>query len=170
VAAFILAAVAAFVPVRRGQDTIGPGDCGSMHDVCIPTLRATQVIEALEAEGYRCVEERSDSHRCLLVIADTNYEVSLSTMGGQILSMYATVQAPKGRQSSNTSMSFVSWLATLPYAHDKAFSEQIKAWVSKEFATNNTKATANVGGYRYELERFSGGGENLRMSVEASRR
>jgi hypothetical protein len=139
-----------YVWADRETPDFGPSSCGdSAHD-CIPRLDAATVIGALRAQGHEC-RESAGRWTCGLQIGVTEYSLSLQAISGQVHSYSARVSTSVDGPPSKEALSYLSWLAQLPYAHDPVFAGRIDSWLIRQIEKGGRTA-ASVGGYGYELK------------------
>lgn len=148
VVALLGAGIGTYLGVSNHRSNLpGPADCGRGR--CIPTLKAADVRAALEDRGFQC--ESDSSWMCQLEVGVTDYSVYLTVTGDHISDLYATVFYPEDVTPSATSLSYLVWLAQLPYANDPEFMSDIRNWIEQKVSEGTENARANIGGYGYEL-------------------
>lgn len=143
--AFLLAGI----PVYSVSNAIrtGPGPSGC----CIPRLKAASVVEALKSKGHECSDDQYGVS-CELRIGRYGYETRVETSDdGLINDLSGKVSFPEGEAVGLNSISYLVWVASVPYAHDPQFMAEIKDWVTIQVQSGR-EVTANVGRYGCQLD------------------
>jgi hypothetical protein len=165
VAAFAVAggfAAAASPAAATGTSTAGrSAPCGVITQVagkpfassrCIPSLQATAVVAAVEAEGFFC-EESAGSRVCTLFVGATQFELWVHPPyeddEGLIEDVSASVTAAPDADLAGIALPYLSWVASLPFGDDPAAS-QVTTWTEQQIA-DGRDARARIVDYEYEL-------------------
>lgn len=125
----------------------GPADCGGRR--CIPNLKVADVRTAMESRGFQC--ESDSGWTCRLQIGVVEYTVYLDVIGDHIADLLAQVVYPEDITPGETTLSYLVWLAQLPYADDPEFMSDIRNWIEQKVSAGAENARAKIGGYGYEL-------------------
>jgi len=147
--------------VRKSSDW---ATCGALH--CIPSLKASSVIDALKERGFTCVEKISiDSTACQMRIGDTRFESHVMHKDDLIYHYDDSVNTDKDGEASASTKAFLMWFAALPFSNDPVLTEEIEAWLTSRLSGGaDTKAT--IGGYAYSLKATDQHSLSLNVSVD----
>jgi hypothetical protein len=141
-------ATSGYLLTRDIKQTAHRATCGNLY--CIPTLKASSVIDALKGRGFTCIEGTATRWDCELQAGDTYYRSSLSHRDGLILSYDDSVKTGNAGEASASTKAFLVWFAALPFSNDPVLTEQIDGWLIPRLSGGaDTKAT--IGGYTYRL-------------------
>lgn len=136
-----------YLLTRSERKTSYRASCGNLY--CIPSLKASSVIDALRGRGFTCAEKNS-TWECRLRIGDTSYQSRLSQRDGLIYNYDDSVRTEKDGEASASTRAFLVWFAALPFADDPVLTAEIDGWLTPRLGGGAlTKAT--IGGYTYDL-------------------
>ena len=152
VVGFLVAGAGAYVAMSRQEKAQGTVDCGPYE--CIPVLKASSVVAAIEAQGHECVANDNGS-ACELRIGLLGFEARLEVAEDHLHGVYITASQPEGDQESGAIVPYLSWFASLPYGDDAATTSDITGWLAEQ--VEGRKATkATIGDYLYEVDASKG--------------
>jgi hypothetical protein len=147
----VLAASAAGTFYLKGGFTKTIGESVACGGFCIPSLQRSDVVSALEEQGYRCTRDSSSS-LCNLQVGAHSFEIMISSPldDDRITSVISTVSGPPERLPGSKALPFFTWVASLPFADDQATVTDITGWVEQQL-DGGADAHAQIGGYGYEM-------------------
>ncbi|RJL23235.1 hypothetical protein D5H75_33230 [Bailinhaonella thermotolerans] len=108
-------------------------------------------MAALRGKGHQCVPQEAEAVRCALEIGESAFEVTLRVPGGRLSSVFASVRTPGPVDGSPAAMAYLSWLAELPFAGDRAVVAEVHRWVLVGVTAQKGR-TGRISGYRYTLD------------------
>lgn len=143
-----VAGVGAYAAARSSQLARDTASCGASSR-CIPGLPAAAVLEKLKAAGHEC-ETTYGRWRCEFEVGGAFYTAYIYERRELINEIGLTVSGA-GDELTASQRAYLTWFATVPFAHDPAFTAEIEAWLAQKLDAGEN-VTATVGqGYRYEL-------------------
>jgi len=146
-AALLAGAAGGYLLARGVKKSADRATCDNLR--CIPSLKASSVIDALRGRGFTCAEKNS-TWECRLRIGDTSYQSRLSQRDGLIYNYDDSVRTEKDGEASASTRAFLVWFAALPFADDPVLTAEIDGWLTPRLGGGAlTKAT--IGGYTYDL-------------------
>ncbi|MGW0435151.1 hypothetical protein ACWDV4_21755 [Micromonospora sp. NPDC003197] len=136
--------------------------CGNAR--CIPGLSATTLIDGLKQKGFTC-EERSGSWTCQLKIGQAYFETYVSSHEGLIIDFSGSVRSVYEDEVPAMTKSFLTWLGSVPVAHDPVSIEEVRGWLDQRFE-GGADANATIGSYSYQLTATDKRALRLRVLVK----
>lgn len=152
VTAMIVAGVTMFLVrggARAAETGMGPCAEDSSSD-CIPNLKADDLLGALKARGHYCTDYPGGTVGCELNVGQSRFSVGVETNDGGISRLSATVLVVADSEPSERALTFLRWVAGVPFAHDRQSANEIDAWLTTQLAEEKT-VDATIAGYRYHL-------------------
>ncbi|MFI7425493.1 hypothetical protein ACIBPB_00750 [Micromonospora sp. NPDC049836] len=134
--------------VHNARKNSDRANCGGAQ--CIPGLKGEALLAVLTKQGFACADGDSGPG-CTLRAGETEYELHLDIRAELIQGYSVTVTSPDGREVSETKRTFLVWFAALPFSDDPALVSEIEQWLVPRL-TGGENVTAEIGGYRYDLQ------------------
>ncbi|RSM54643.1 hypothetical protein DMB66_37510 [Actinoplanes sp. ATCC 53533] len=138
--------------------------CGNLY--CIPSLKASSVLDALKGRGFTCTE-KLNGPECELRIGDTTYRSRVSDKDDLIYSYDSSVNTHTAGEAPASTKAYLVWLAALPFSDDPVLTEEISGWLLPRLS-GGADVTATIGGYQYRLSALDQ--QNLRLAVSVGSR
>jgi hypothetical protein len=136
-----------YLLTRSERKTSYRASCGNLY--CIPSLKASSVIDALKRRGFTCVDKLTGTE-CQLRIGDTQYQSRVMDKDDLIYGYDNSVNVHGVREASASTKAFLVWLAALPFSDDPVLTEEINGWLIPRLS-GGADVTAIIGGYQYRL-------------------
>ena len=136
-----------YLLTRSERKTSYRASCGNLY--CIPSLKASSVIDALKGRGFSCAEKPSGAE-CRLRVGDTTYQSRVSDKDDLIYSYENSVNTHTAGEASPSTRAFLVWLAALPFSDDPVLTEEISGWLIPRLS-GGADVKAVIGGYNYSL-------------------
>jgi len=153
-----------YLLTRSERKTSYRASCGNLY--CIPSLKASSVVDALQGRGFTCASKPSGSE-CELRIGNTTYRSRVSNKNGLIYSYDNSVNSHSAGEASASTKAFLVWLAALPFSDDPVLIEEINGWLLPRLG-GGADVKATIGGYNYSLTALDQ--QYLRLAVSVGSR
>ncbi|WP_214416802.1 hypothetical protein [Sphaerisporangium fuscum] len=156
------AGAAGYTVTARAQAAVtGPVPCApDTYKRCIPSLKFDQVLDALKAQGHQCGMRSgyAESWKCELYVGNAGFEMGLEAPAGGISEVSVEVRCGTDGEITRGARSYISWLATLPFADDPQTVAYVGKWLTRQI-DGRKDVRSEIAGYKYEVYASGGKGQ-----------